>query len=116
MAARGGRDDGEDPHGSGGRTRPSLRECPDGGSIAREVKAGSQSCKPCPAAVGCHELMTAAQGLEYRHPLKAATEIERARQLVRTLVPRLEEDRVIAGDIERLAKGIRDGDFDSWSA
>jgi histidine ammonia-lyase len=62
------------------------------------------------------ELMTAAQGLEYRHPLKAATEIERARQFVRTLVPRLDEDRVIAGDIERLAKGIRDGDFDSWSA
>ena len=62
------------------------------------------------------ELMTAAQGLEYRLPLKAATEIERARQFVRTLVPRLEEDRVIAGDIERLAKGIRDGDFDSWSA
>jgi histidine ammonia-lyase len=62
------------------------------------------------------ELMTAAQGLEYREPLKAATEIERARQFVRTLVPRLDEDRVIAGDIERLAKGIRDGDFDSWSA
>ena len=62
------------------------------------------------------ELMTAAQGLEYRHPLKAATEIERAREFVRTLVPRLEEDRVIAGDIERLAKGIRNGDFDSWSA
>jgi histidine ammonia-lyase len=62
------------------------------------------------------ELMTAAQGLEYRRPLKAATEIERARQFIRTLVPRLEEDRFIAGDIERLAKGIRDGDFDSWSA
>jgi histidine ammonia-lyase len=62
------------------------------------------------------ELMTAAQGLEYRRPLKAATEIERARQFVRTMVPPLEEDRVIAGDIERLAKGIRDGDFDSWSA
>ncbi len=30
------------------------------------------------------ELMTAAQGLEYRLPLKAATEIERARQFVRT--------------------------------
>jgi histidine ammonia-lyase len=62
------------------------------------------------------ELMTAAQGLEYRLPLKAATEIERARQFVRTMVPFLEEDRVIAGDIERLAKGVRDGDFDSWSA
>ena len=62
------------------------------------------------------ELMTAAQGLDYRQPLKAATEVERARQYIRTLVPRLEEDRVIAGDIERLAKGVRDGDFDRWSA
>src|ERR1700761_161462 len=62
------------------------------------------------------ELMTAAQGLEYRRPLKAATEVERARQFIRTMVAFLEEDRVIATDIERLAKGIRDGDFDSWSA
>jgi histidine ammonia-lyase len=62
------------------------------------------------------ELLTAAQGLEFCRPLKAATEIERAHAFVRTLVPRLDEDRVIAGDIERLAKGIRDGDFDSWSA
>ncbi|MGC2401312.1 MAG: histidine ammonia-lyase [Acidobacteriaceae bacterium] len=62
------------------------------------------------------ELMTAAQGLEYRHPLKAGTEIEGAYHVVRALVPRLEDDRVLSGDIERLAKGIRDGDFDSWSA
>ena len=62
------------------------------------------------------ELMTAAQGLEYRHPLKAGTEIERAHQFVRTLVPRLKDDRVLSGDVERIAKGIRDGDFDSWSA
>ena len=62
------------------------------------------------------ELMTAAEGLDYRLPLKAATDVERARQYVRTLVPRLKEDRVMAGDIERLAKGVRDGDFDSWSA
>jgi histidine ammonia-lyase len=62
------------------------------------------------------ELMTAAQALEYRQPLKAATEVERARQLIRTMVPRLEEDRVIAGDIERLTKAIREGDFDIWSA
>ncbi len=62
------------------------------------------------------ELMTAAQALEYRMPLKAATEVERARQCVRALVPILEEDRVIAGDMERLAKGIRHGDFDRWSA
>ena len=62
------------------------------------------------------ELISAAEGLEYRRPLKAAVEVERAWQFVRTLVPRLEEDRETAGDIERLAKGVRDGDFDSWYA
>jgi len=62
------------------------------------------------------ELITAAQALEYRRPLKAATEVERARQFLRNMVPPLEEDRVMAGDMERVAKGIRDGDFDSWSA
>jgi histidine ammonia-lyase len=62
------------------------------------------------------ELITAAQALEYRRPLKAATQVERARQFLRNMVPPLEEDRVMAGDMERVAKGIRDGDFDSWSA
>ncbi len=62
------------------------------------------------------ELMAAAQGLDYRLPLKAATEIEHARLFIRTLVLPLVEDRVIATDIERLTKGILHGDFDRWSA
>ena len=61
------------------------------------------------------ELMTAAEGLEYRRPLKPAKQVEQAWQLVRTLVAPLEEDRELASDIERLAKGVRDGNFDRWS-
>ncbi len=60
------------------------------------------------------ELMTAAQGLDYRLPLKAARRIEGARELVRSAVPQLREDRVLSGDIEGLAHLIREGHFDGW--
>jgi histidine ammonia-lyase len=60
------------------------------------------------------ELMTAAQALEYRLPLKAALRVEAARARVREFVAPLREDRVLAGDIEQLAKAVRDGAFDEW--
>jgi histidine ammonia-lyase len=60
------------------------------------------------------ELMTAAQALEYRLPLKAALRVEAARARVREFVAPLREDRVLAGDIEQLAKAVRDGEFDQW--
>jgi histidine ammonia-lyase len=60
------------------------------------------------------ELMTAAQGLDYRHPLKAALRVEDAWQVIRAAVPRLEADRVLSGDIEQLAQVIREGKLDGW--
>jgi histidine ammonia-lyase len=60
------------------------------------------------------ELMAAAQGLEYRLPLKPAREVERAAEVVRRIVPPLKEDRVLAGDIEALAASVRAGKFDEW--
>jgi histidine ammonia-lyase len=60
------------------------------------------------------ELMAAAQGLEYRLPLKPAREVERAAAAVRETVPQLKEDRVLAGEIEALAQEIRKGKFDCW--
>ncbi|MFZ1085381.1 MAG: histidine ammonia-lyase [Terracidiphilus sp.] len=60
------------------------------------------------------ELMCATQALEFRRPLKASPEIERAHGVVRWVVPRLEEDRVLAGDIEALAAAVRAGAFDEW--
>ncbi len=60
------------------------------------------------------ELIAAAQGLDYRAPLKAAVRVEQARLAVREIVARLGDDRVPAADIERLAGEIRMGRFDAW--
>ncbi len=49
------------------------------------------------------ELMTAAQALEFRLPLRAALQVEAARARVREFVAPLREDRVLAGDITKLA-------------
>jgi histidine ammonia-lyase len=61
------------------------------------------------------ELMCATQALEYRAPLKAAKQVERARSRVRESVARLAEDRVLSGDIEMLANAVRRGAFDEWA-
>ncbi len=60
------------------------------------------------------ELMTAAQALEFRLPLRAAVRVETARAQVRQFVPPLREDRVLAGDIAKMAAAIRTGAFDEW--
>ena len=60
------------------------------------------------------ELMCAAQGLEFRRPLRGGREVERAHEVVRTIVPRLEQDRVLAPDIEAMAAAVRSGAFDAW--
>jgi histidine ammonia-lyase len=62
------------------------------------------------------ELMCAAQGLEFRRPLRASREVERAHEAVRAVVPRLEQDRVLSHDIEAIAAAVRDGAFYSWCA
>jgi len=62
------------------------------------------------------ELMCAAQGLEFRRPLKSAGPIEGVYGAVRAVVPRLEQDRVLAGDIDAMAAAVRAGAFDEWCA
>ncbi len=62
------------------------------------------------------ELMCAAQGLEFRRPLRASREVERAHTVVRAVVPRLDEDRSLAHDIEAMAEAVRAGAFNAWCA
>jgi len=62
------------------------------------------------------ELMCAAQGLEFRRPLKGSREVERAHAAVRAIVPRLEEDRILGPEIEALAAAVRTGAFNAWCA
>ena len=59
------------------------------------------------------ELMCAAQGLDYRAPLKPGRGVARAHGDVRRLVPALERDRSLSTDIERLAAAIQAGEISS---
>ncbi|HEY1502203.1 MAG TPA: histidine ammonia-lyase [Acidobacteriaceae bacterium] len=60
------------------------------------------------------ELLCAAQGLEYRLPLKPARRVGEAFVAVREIVKPLTEDRVLSGDIETLARAVRHKRFDNW--
>jgi histidine ammonia-lyase len=55
------------------------------------------------------ELLAAAQGVEFLAPLEPGHGAEQARAFVRTLSPRLVEDRPLARDIDAVAAAIRDG-------
>jgi histidine ammonia-lyase len=52
------------------------------------------------------ELMCAAQGIDYRHPLKPGRGVALVHAAVRKLIAPLERDRVLSSDIERLAAAI----------
>jgi histidine ammonia-lyase len=57
------------------------------------------------------ELMCAAQGVDYRAPLKPGKGVARAHGVVRSHVAPLERDRVLSTDITALARAIERGDF-----
>jgi histidine ammonia-lyase len=59
------------------------------------------------------ELMCAAQGLDYRAPLKAGRGAARGHAAVRAVVDPLERDRVLSPDIEALAAAIAN---DEWAS
>ncbi|HYR22418.1 MAG TPA: histidine ammonia-lyase [Chthoniobacterales bacterium] len=58
------------------------------------------------------ELLTGAEALEHRRPLRAGKGVERAFELVRQVAPALTGDRSLSGDIAKLAEKIRAGGFD----
>jgi histidine ammonia-lyase len=57
------------------------------------------------------ELLAAAEGLEYRAPLLPGRGVRRAYRQLRARVPRLDEDRALSPDIERIAEAIRRDEF-----
>jgi histidine ammonia-lyase len=57
------------------------------------------------------ELMCAAQGVDFRAPLKPGRGVARAHATVRALVAHLDRDRVLAGDIAALSDAIKSGRF-----
>jgi histidine ammonia-lyase len=59
------------------------------------------------------ELLTAAEGLEHRRPLKAGVGVERAFAALRKIASPLMQDRPLSGDIAGVAEAIRQNEFDS---
>ena len=59
------------------------------------------------------ELITSAEGLEYRKPLAPGRGVQSAYEIVRARVPRLEADRSMSADIQSIVEAIRQGEFDS---
>ena len=57
------------------------------------------------------EMLCAAQGIEYRSPLRPAPGTAAAVELIREAVPSLDEDRPPSAEIERVARLIADGGF-----
>jgi histidine ammonia-lyase len=57
------------------------------------------------------ELITAAEGLEYRAPLQPGRGVKQAYEIIRRQVPRLTTDRAMSKEIEMIARAIRAGEF-----
>ncbi|MGH2948457.1 MAG: histidine ammonia-lyase [Solirubrobacteraceae bacterium] len=57
------------------------------------------------------ELVCAVQGLEFHRPLRSTPVLEEAAARVRSVVPRVEEDRSLAGELTALADGLRTGEL-----
>jgi histidine ammonia-lyase len=57
------------------------------------------------------ELLAAAEGLEYRRPLKAGKGVEQGYQVLRKIAAPVLADRALTDDIENVAKAIREGAF-----
>jgi histidine ammonia-lyase len=61
------------------------------------------------AHVVATELVCACQGLEFHRPLRSTDALEEALVRVRGIVPRIEEDRSLAAELEALATALRTG-------
>jgi histidine ammonia-lyase len=57
------------------------------------------------------ELLCAAAGVEYRHPLRAGRGVEEGLRRVRALVPPLRQDRPLHPNIAALAQAVYEGQF-----
>jgi histidine ammonia-lyase len=55
------------------------------------------------------ELLAGVQGIEFLAPLQPGNGVRAAREVVRSLSPRLRDDRPLSGDIESVAEAVRNG-------
>ncbi len=93
-------------------------------NAAREdhVSMGMAAARKARRSVDCLqrviaiELLCAAQGLEFRRPLRSGAGVERAHALIRARVPRLAGDRPLSRDIDIVRDLLESGAFlDVWN-
>jgi histidine ammonia-lyase len=63
------------------------------------------------AGIVAIELLAAAQGIDFRRPLKSSAPLEQAHAIVRSVAPHLDGDRYLALDIEAVTPLVRNGTF-----
>ena len=63
------------------------------------------------AGIVAIELLAAAQGIDFRRPLKSSPRLERAHALIRATVPHVEEDRRFAEDFVAIKSVIHSDAF-----
>jgi histidine ammonia-lyase len=59
------------------------------------------------------ELLAGAQAVEFHAPLEPGDGVAATRRFVRSLSPRLDDDRSLTGDIDAVAAAIRDGSLEA---
>jgi histidine ammonia-lyase len=77
-----------------------------GATAALKARTAVENC----AQVVATELVCACQGLEFHRPLRTTPPLEAAVERVRAIVPRIEEDRVLSGELSALASALRTGE------
>ena len=70
----------------------------------------------CLEMVLATELMCAAQGIDFRRPLRSSEAIEAAHARIRLDVPKLDGDRVLGPDLDALTDLIRSGELAEFGA
>jgi histidine ammonia-lyase len=77
-----------------------------GAAAALKARQAVENC----AQVIAIELVCACQGLEFHRPLRTTAALESAVTKVRAVVPRVEDDRVLSGELTELASRLRTGE------
>jgi histidine ammonia-lyase len=77
-----------------------------GAAAALKARQVVENC----AQVIATELVCACQGLEFHRPLRTTEALEAAVAKVRAIVPRVEDDRVLSGDLAELASALQTGE------
>ncbi len=77
-----------------------------GAAAALKARTVVENC----AQVIATEVVCACQGLEFHRPLRTTDALEAAVVKVRAIVPRVEEDRVLSGELAVLAERLRTGE------